>query len=46
MRTDRLQPGEGTKGDPRQSSAGLGQLGVELIVTRTVDAIRKATGHP
>jgi creatinine amidohydrolase/Fe(II)-dependent formamide hydrolase-like protein len=46
VRTDRLQPGEGTKGDPRQSSAGLGQLGVELIVTRTVDAIRKATGHP
>ncbi len=46
VRTDRLQPGEGAKGDPRRSSAELGQLGVDLIVTRTVDAIRKATSHP
>src|SRR5215471_13003158 len=46
VRTDRLQPGDGTKGDPRRSSAELGQLGVDLIVTRTVDAIRKATSHP
>src|SRR5256885_6829194 len=46
VRTDRLQPGakpeggDGTNGDPRRSSAELGQLGVDLIVTRTVDAIR------
>jgi creatinine amidohydrolase/Fe(II)-dependent formamide hydrolase-like protein len=46
VRTDHLQPGDGTKGDPRRSSAELGQLGVDLIITRTVDAIRKATSHP
>jgi len=46
VRADRLQPGDGAKGDPRRSSAELGQLGVDLIVTRTVDAIRKATSHP
>jgi len=51
VRTDRLQPGaklardDGVRGDPRRSSAELGQLGVDLIVTRTVDAIRRATGH-
>jgi creatinine amidohydrolase/Fe(II)-dependent formamide hydrolase-like protein len=51
VRTDRLQPGakleggDGVNGDPRRSSAELGQLGVDLIVTRTVDAIRRATGH-
>jgi creatinine amidohydrolase len=46
VRTDRLQPGDGAKGDPRRSSAELGQLGVDLVVTRTADAIRKATIHP
>jgi creatinine amidohydrolase len=30
-------------GDPRRSSAELGQLGVDAIVSRTVDAIRKDT---
>jgi creatinine amidohydrolase/Fe(II)-dependent formamide hydrolase-like protein len=30
-------------GDPRHSSAELGQIGVDAIVSRTVDAIRKAT---
>ena len=45
VRTDRLQPGDGVRGDPRRSSAELGQLGVDLIVARTVDAIRKATAH-
>ena len=51
VRTDRLQPGakhesgDGVNGDPRRSSAELGQLGVDLIVTRTVDAISRATGH-
>jgi creatinine amidohydrolase len=34
------KPGDGTHGDPRRSSAALGQLGVDLIVTRTVAAIR------
>lgn len=49
VRADMLgetKPGDGTHGDPAQSSAALGQLGVDLIVTRTVAAIRTATaGH-
>jgi creatinine amidohydrolase len=51
VREDRLKPGvkrensDGVNGDPGRSSAELGQLGVDLIVTRTVDAIRKAVGH-
>ena len=46
VRLDRLgdgdKPGSGTLGDPRPSTAALGQLGVDLIVTQTVAAIRKA----
>ncbi len=34
---------EGVAGDPRRSSAELGQLGVDAIVGATVDAIRRAT---
>ncbi|VVE52275.1 creatininase [Pandoraea cepalis] len=30
-------------GDPRRSTAALGQLGIDVIVSRTVDAIRKDT---
>jgi creatinine amidohydrolase len=41
----RLGPAEGVHGDPRRSSAELGQLGVDLIVAESVDAIRKATGR-
>jgi len=37
-------PGNGVNGDPRPSSATLGEAGVELIVSHTVAAIRKATG--
>lgn len=33
---------EGVYGDPRRSSAELGQLGVDAIVAQTVEAIRKA----
>ena len=37
----------GVSGDPRASTAALGQLGVELIVSQTVAAIRKARlGQP
>jgi creatinine amidohydrolase len=39
------KPGDGTHGDPRRSSAALGRLGVDLIVTRTVAAIRTATSR-
>jgi creatinine amidohydrolase len=45
VRADRLPPGEGVHGDPRRSSAELGQLGVDLIVTRTVEAVRKAVAR-
>ena len=45
VRTNRLQPGEGVHGDPRRSNPQMGQLGVDLIVTRTVDAIRKAVAR-
>lgn len=33
---------EGVNGDPRRATPELGQLGVDLIVTQTVNAIRKA----
>jgi creatinine amidohydrolase len=52
VRTDRLQSSakiesdDGVNGDPRRSSAELGQLGVDLVVTRTVEAIKKAVGRP
>ncbi len=50
VRADRLDgaqspangPANGTAGDPRPSTAALGQLGVDLIVAQTVAAIRKA----
>lgn len=48
VRADRLQSGagparaDGVVGDPRRSSAALGQLGVDAIVTATVDAIRRS----
>jgi creatinine amidohydrolase/Fe(II)-dependent formamide hydrolase-like protein len=45
VRADRLgghSAADGTRGDPAASSAALGQLGVDLIVSQTVAAIRKA----
>jgi creatinine amidohydrolase len=46
VRSDRLAAapvaGDGTAGDPRPSTAALGQLGVDLIVARSVNAIRHA----
>ncbi len=36
----------GVRGDPRAASVELGQLGVDLIVTRSVAAIRQATSRP
>jgi creatinine amidohydrolase/Fe(II)-dependent formamide hydrolase-like protein len=44
VRADRLQPGPGVDGDPQHASAELGRLGVEEVVTRTVEAVRKAAG--
>jgi creatinine amidohydrolase len=45
VRTDRLKPGEGDNGDPSRASAALGQLGVDLIVAKTVEAIRAAVAR-
>ena len=45
VRTNRLRPGDGTHGDPARSNPQLGQLGVGLIVTRTVETIKKAVGR-
>ena len=45
VRTERLQPGregDGVDGDPTRATAELGQAGADLIVTRTVEAIRKS----
>jgi creatinine amidohydrolase/Fe(II)-dependent formamide hydrolase-like protein len=38
---DRLGSAEGVYGDPRRASAELGQLGVDAIVSATVEAIRR-----
>jgi creatinine amidohydrolase len=40
---DKTKPGDGVRGDPAQASVALGKLGVELVVTRTVAAIKKVT---
>jgi len=42
-----LLPGIGTgaDGDPSRATAELGQLGADLIVARTVEAIKTATNH-
>jgi creatinine amidohydrolase/Fe(II)-dependent formamide hydrolase-like protein len=45
VRGDRLAPGEGVNGDPSRASAALGAPGVELIVTKTIEAIRRATAR-
>ena len=50
VRVDRLSAPnfgkvDGVYGDPRRASAELGKAGVELIVERTVDAIRKAVAR-
>lgn len=45
VRPDRLRPGsgeDGVDGDPTRATAELGRPGAELIVTRTVDAVRKS----
>jgi creatinine amidohydrolase/Fe(II)-dependent formamide hydrolase-like protein len=48
VRTGRLRPdswsagASGVSGDPTRASAELGRLGVEMIVSRTAEAIRKS----
>jgi len=46
VRNERLQGSakiDGVDGDPRRATAELGKEGIDLIVERTVDAIRRAT---
>ena len=50
VRSDRLKApnmgkADGVEGDPRRASADLGRSGLDLIVSRTVEAIRKATAR-
>jgi creatinine amidohydrolase len=51
VRADRLASSgkptaaQGVYGDPRRATAELGQLGVDIVVTQTVEAIRKTTRH-
>jgi len=52
VRMERLRPGtglgvggDGVDGDPSRAGAEVGRLGVEMIVPRAVEAIRKATAH-
>jgi creatinine amidohydrolase len=51
VRSGHLRPGPGSRdatgvsGDPSRATAELGQLGVEQIVTRAVEAIRKSMAH-
>jgi creatinine amidohydrolase len=40
---DKTKPGDGVRGNPAGASVALGKLGVDLVVTRTVAAIEKAT---
>ena len=40
-----LDAAHGVYGDPRGASAELGRIGVELIVQRSVDAIRQVVRH-
>jgi creatinine amidohydrolase len=41
----KLSPEQGVHGDPRRASAELGQLGVDAVVNKTVEAIKKATAR-
>src|SRR5689334_14970602 len=45
VRSDRMAPGPGASGDPRRSSAALGNAAVDNIVNKTVAAIRAATAN-
>ncbi|MFL6621532.1 MAG: creatininase family protein [Sulfurifustis sp.] len=52
VRAERLSSPEldrahGVYGDPRRASAALGEMGVDIVVTQTADAIKKAVSrHP
>jgi creatinine amidohydrolase/Fe(II)-dependent formamide hydrolase-like protein len=41
-----LSAADGVSGDPRRATVELGRIGVALIVSRTVEAIKKAVARP
>ena len=41
----RLDKNQGVAGDPRRATAELGQIGVDVIVTKTVNAIKQAVAQ-
>lgn len=45
LRNAKFKSADGVYGDPQRASAELGQLGVDAIVTQTVEAIRKGAAH-
>lgn len=45
MKAPNMGKADGIEGDPRRSSAELGKAGLDLIVSRSVEAIRKATAR-
>jgi len=45
VRSDKMRPGAGVNGDPQRATPALGQLGVDLIVSQTTSAIRKAASR-
>jgi creatinine amidohydrolase/Fe(II)-dependent formamide hydrolase-like protein len=49
VRADRLQQplgaADGVQGDPRRATAEIGQIGVDAIVARTVEAVRRGTAR-
>ena len=45
VRGNLLRPGEGDNGDPSRASAVLGAPGMDLIVTKTIEAIRRVTAR-
>jgi len=46
LQTEPKAPGSaGVSGDPRRATAELGQSGIDMIVSRTVTAIRAAVAH-
>ena len=46
LRERRFGPADGVHGDPSRASAELGQRGVDLIVSRSIAAIRRAQSRP
>ena len=45
MKAPNMGKADGVEGDPRRASAELGRAGLDLIVARSVEAIRKATAR-